>query len=161
MRKLGVILSGSAIVISIAAFILSISESIRNAEFQRISVVPHLTVFFYHADYVGWDIVNDGLGPAKIKSFKIYSNDKEIDHPSWLTIGHGLNEDHLIWSYPAPGTWYEVGRKPIYKFAKGTKSADKLMSGLRYRIRFEVCYCSLYDDCWLFTQERYNNLPTC
>ena len=160
MKRLELILAISAVVISLSALTLSFTESRRSSEYKRLSVIPHLKVIFYHADFVGWDIINDGLGPAKIKYFKIFSDGKEVSHPYKLRKLHHLDK-YFLWSLPTSGTWHKVGRRPIFKFKKNSDSANKLISGLRNRISFKVCYCSIYDDCWLYTKEVYNELPSC
>jgi lipoprotein signal peptidase len=60
------------IIIALCSLILAIHEGYEARKFKRLSVMPELLVSFYHNNKgAGWHLFNGGLGPARIKWFKI------------------------------------------------------------------------------------------
>jgi hypothetical protein len=124
-------------------------------EHDRLSTRPIFRLAYFHNDTgAGWRIVNSGLGPARIRGFKVFVDDvpqKPVENFSeviqnafhldaqanitflnpWAgsILPAGLPDEALAWLPPGP-------------------DADKIEAGQK-RISFEVCYCSIYDECWL------------
>jgi hypothetical protein len=155
-------ISLSSVVIALSALGFAISEGRSNQSFQKLSVQPSVTIFFnWDEKNAGWYITNRGLGPAIVKSFRGISDGAEIQHPLNIAKYYEL-ENVYLWTTPSPGTWFEAGqRDPLLTFARNTESAEKLISGLREKIRFEMCYCSIYKECWLFTENTYAEPEHC
>jgi hypothetical protein len=57
------------------------------------------------------------------------------------------------------GTFYQAGFEgPLIKIY-GTKAPAAFRKAFD-RMRFEVCYCSLYDECWRFALPAYSTSRT-
>jgi hypothetical protein len=155
-------ISLSSVVIALAALGLAIFEGRSNQSHRELSVRPSVTIFFnWDENDAGWYITNKGLGPAVVKSFKGVADGMEVQHPLQVAKKYDL-KDVKYWTSPTPGTWYKAGeRDPILTFARNTETAEKLISGLREEIEFKLCYCSIYDECWLFTKDTYSEPKHC
>ena len=137
---------------------MTIYEARASREHDRISVWPRIyqTVSDSAKRYIR-TVTNVGLGPAIIRSFEVQV-DGVVTH-SWEQV-----VDSVLKARPRPNltTFYS-------SFGKGsvllpgahldllTISSDSLSSVLvaaEHRIRSTICYCSVYDECWLARSDR-------
>lgn len=117
----------AALLISICALFLTISQSRATRRHNRLTVRPHLTSFTEQtADATRRDLVavkasltNNGLGPAFIESFQILVDGIPVDveHPSDV---NALVEKDFPLDVIADENWYSVLRKG-YVLAKDEK----------------------------------------
>jgi len=74
-----------AIIVACIAIIISINQGISQKEFERINKQPLLNIEFIKVDDAtkkGIRLSNLGFGPAIIKSFKYYLNEKDVGNAS-------------------------------------------------------------------------------
>ena len=79
--KLEHIISTSAVVISIAEFILSITQSCSTIRHYHVSLEPRLHAYFSNEeqrDRFGIYLINNGLGPAYLTEFQVYLDNKPV-----------------------------------------------------------------------------------
>jgi hypothetical protein len=107
--------------------------------------------FFFTKEGSGWMLANAGLGPAIVRWFTVYVDNEP--QRTWndvlkkLDIGTTLFEFNVV--YPGdpirPG---ETGGR-IFWIAPGPQS--DALTAKRGRVRLEICYCSIYEECWKLT----------
>ena len=119
---------------------------------NRLSVRPKLILsFIYKDDGNGWLMENEGLGPSRLRAFRVLIDGKEQDPKTdlWTLIINGLKlpagpDYHYIG--PQVGFTQPVGTQVIFWSPRGVGS-DALMAQ-HARVSIQFCYCSIYDECW-------------
>lgn len=151
-------------VIALCSLGLSIYEARMSRRHDRLSVRPRLSVSFDFNDKgTGWTLINDGLGPARIRGLKIVVNGTQQRpteyFPEILAI---LNlplppENGLTFANIDAGENIPSGSGGPYikpwLIVTPSKAADALRAVWRH-VDFEICYCSIYDECWLLRDKK-------
>ena len=106
-------------------------------------------------------ISNAGVGPAIVKNFTVYYDGKPYRNPyrlvkdccgyvvkdrdpATLAPGSGLSQ-------PIEATVIKAGDAITYfkmELAAGNESVWRKLEKARYRLSFDVCYCSVLGECW-------------
>ncbi len=149
----------SAVLIGVCALAVSLyqatimrEQSQLMREHQRASVWPNVAV---ENSYTGDDfqlrLVNTGIGPAKIGAVRVTFDDEPLQ--TWTELIRRV--------YPARRIGYyhsKVGDRvlPAGDFEKvfavsEDAVADSLQTHIE-RLAVEICYCSVYDECWRYAQ---------
>jgi hypothetical protein len=125
----------------------------------RASVWPYLVSGFNYADFgerLGFElhIQNNGVGPAIVQSTVVKLDGKPVKH--WndvietLMKGHAGETAHASFSglhgiVVPPSTNRETDVPAI-------RTSDAALGKALYeatdRLGVDICYCSIYDDCW-------------
>ena len=163
--KLEHILSTAAVVISIAAFILSITQSCSTIRHYHVSLEPRLYVYFSNEeqrDRFGFYLINNGLRPAYLTDFQVYLDNQPVSPAAFgdfqsLLEKLNLNPLCFVWVYYAKGTALENGKEHFLIRARKPQadecSIDKL--GLFYanrkRIKIVLAFESIYGDKFTYT----------
>ena len=143
-----------AVLISISTMFVYLYQSSLMKTQQKMSVWPHLTFGpSWDHDHLALNLTNKGIGPAIIKKVKIVINDVQIDgiHELMKHIPDSLKSE-FTYSSLWPGQVVMAGE--VIQFFKNTNPETiKYLLGLMENgnIKIEICYCSVYDDCWLST----------
>lgn len=152
----------AAAFIALFALIATIYSSCETRRNYRISVTPHAGMSFYkNKKGAGWKLFFGGLGPSQIKSFRVLvdGQPKTTWQETLLALGikdeaivRGIKREDLEYECSAP----DIGsiRRPatantLIWFMPGA-GAD-MLARETYRIYIEMCYCSLYEECWITT----------
>jgi hypothetical protein len=148
-------------VIGLSSLFISIYVAQIQRKHDRLSVQPHLNVSFWEGDTgAGWGIANDGLGSARIRGFRILIDG--VSQPftdRWFQLLAGpfhIPETKVTFGNPYVGTFVRAGDSPMLVLFHSGAGADILRSDY-HRIYIEICYCSIYDECWLATSKDVNN----
>lgn len=156
--------SALALVVSFLALSLSayqarqMSEQTRLMQSQaRASVWPYLSIGYSLSDagekrgYI-WQIDNDGVGPARIESVTMTLDGKPVR--GWGDVFRALYGDATVGA-----TYSQVYGKvlPPNTNRDTTIEAVHILDPAQARTFFDardrldmtICYCSVYDDCWI------------
>lgn len=136
---------------------------------------PYVSVTSSNSNFEGDEYVvfyarNKGLGPAKIQTAAAYIDDvaysswwpfiaelADVDRESGISIA--ISNSSIYGAVMSPEETVQLLR--LDRQARVTDQAgnevmdylsllQKFRSGIATRdVRFEVCYCSVFDDCWL------------
>ena len=140
----------TAIVISVCALVLSIDSARQDREHKRLSVRPVISISFsYTDDGAGFRARNVGLGPAIVKWFTVYVDD--IPRSSWTDVRAALgmtDTDFRFGLFHQEMIYQPDSQSATVFWYTNRESAQQLIANRR-RIRTEICYCSLYDECWV------------
>ncbi|HJT99442.1 MAG TPA: hypothetical protein VJ696_14085 [Rhodanobacteraceae bacterium] len=123
----------------------------------RAGVWPYLAIGYTLADEgekqgYTWRIDNDGVGPARIETVALTLDGKPLR--SWREVLHALYGDADV-----AATYSQIYGKvlPPNTNRETTIEAIRILDPAQARTfhaaqsRFEmtICYCSVYDDCWI------------
>jgi hypothetical protein len=146
----GLLVGLCAIGISVATLFVYIYQARIMQSQQHASVWPYVESSYSNVGGFYLQVQNKGIGPAIIKNAKFFLDDKEMDLDTLFNSLLGKKREQMSFQYS-----YVVGRvmapgesfKP-FSIPAGIYSA-KMDSALSKReFRFEVCFCSIYQDCW-------------
>jgi len=166
-----------AVFISVGAFAVSIYEANIMKQQQQImhsqqqaSVWPYmeskisLNIDSAYSSF-SIQIDNQGVGPAKIKSFQMFINGEEIE--DYSTIGDVMEkiwDDDIkmkAYSYSPPkGVIASNDSKQILEIKRSVVGLD-FFDLDKMNITFTLCYCSIYDQCWTVTEQNSEPLEGC
>lgn len=159
----------SALALAVSIFALAIGAwQTRLMQSQaRASVWPHLSIgYTYNSnmdeDGFIWRIDNNGVGPARIESVALTLDGKPMK--SWpavlMALGfHGemrVSTTSLAGEVIPPSLNRETAIETI---RVNQRDAAALFKAAVPRFRMDVCYCSVYDDCWIARKQDPNVQP--
>ncbi len=125
----------------------------------RASVWPYLAIGFSYSDFgehQGFELhlKNDGVGPAAVQSVTMSLDDRPMHHWDDVieAVMAGHNGETAKASYSGlqgivipPSTNRETD---VPAFRTLDKTLATAMFDARGHFRIDVCYCSVYDECW-------------
>jgi hypothetical protein len=144
-------MAATAQVIAISSLALGIIEWREARRQVRLTSQPSLEVMYYHNEQgAGWKIINDGLGAAKLRGFRILVDGERVDEDFENLVARvGLppsSDFHFL--KPMVGTRYAAGSSSVLVWFDAGSAAD-IVNRKWKSIIIQSCYCSLYDECWL------------
>jgi len=154
----------STTLIAISGLILSISLAVENHQYKRLSAKPILNISTYqNEEGVGFKLLSGGLGPAIYKWTEVQVDG--VPQKNWESVDSLLKISAIgdkIWGYFSPGASIQPGNSPKFYWKKPGPNAEKLKNEHK-RITIRLCYCSMYDECWLTIYKNGKSLsnPTC
>ncbi|MFZ0927495.1 MAG: hypothetical protein WAN11_02775 [Syntrophobacteraceae bacterium] len=121
---------------------------------QRLNAQPRFTyTFFWDETGAGWKIFNSGLGPARLRGFRILIDGKPVT--DFREVGTALGLPQPVpfrFTNPMVGERWAAGHENIlYWVAPGP--AEAALRQQWTRVNIQACYCSLYGECWLFSSD--------
>jgi hypothetical protein len=144
-------------VIALCSLILSVYGAYLARRHDRLSVRPLFVLSYsWNETGNGWRGANIGLGPARIRGFKVLVDgvsqkpDNVFANVIKRAFDLGPDSTNMHFSNLYAGLSIPVGQDVVLAWLPPGPSADKVLAGFR-RIKFEVCYCSIYDECWLYS----------
>lgn len=166
-RRMDRLMSYIAIFVAIIAALAALQEARSNREHQAISVWPYVQSFAgvnfgepteQFPDRFAFLVTNKGVGPAIIEDLTIARNGQT--YQSWSTLLYRLAEEKQVEgplaiseSAMEAGEVLEAGE---LRWIARTNNLDlarhaaQLVYGTE-EVTFELCYCSLYRECWRLT----------
>jgi len=141
----------AAVAIGVAAIVVSVVQVRIMREEQQASVWPRLGIGtgYTPGKYYEFAVHNKGIGPAVIKSVRAAVDGRPVT--SWGAAFQAMAGDRR-WSgsmtsvsqglIVSPGetvTAFRLVNRPLI---------DSLVEE-QGRLRFDICYCSVYDRCWV------------
>lgn len=141
-------ISLGATAVALIALCTSIWDGCENRDYLRRSNEPQMIVSFFHNEGgSGYLIGNAGLGPARIGWLRAFVDDIEVF--SWLEVGRALGlKSNPAFQHVNPALTYKPG--PLSKlFWVKPGPLDQELQANRRRIQLRICFCSLFDECWI------------
>ncbi|CCQ10044.1 hypothetical protein PALB_9090 [Pseudoalteromonas luteoviolacea B = ATCC 29581] len=132
----------SALMIGLFTAIISVYSAYIDRQYARASVWPKLELYRSYSDSTfSYGIANKGIGPAIINYATVQVDGQFIKH--WVDIP----EFELITQSHFGTTTMIPGQELLPLKYKGADVVAIL--ALDKRIKIEICYCSIYDECWV------------
>lgn len=146
----GLLVGLCAIGISVATLFVYIYQARIMQSQQHASVWPYIEWSHSNVDGFYLQVQNKGIGPAIIKDAKLFLDDKEVDLDILFNSLIGKNHEgmsyqtsYVLGRVMAPGESFKV-----FNILEGTYATKMDSAFTKRNIRFEICYCSIYEDCW-------------
>ncbi|WP_068547721.1 hypothetical protein [Thalassotalea crassostreae] len=141
-QKPEMIVALSALLISIVTAIVGIYSAYIDRSYARASVWPRVEIYrSFSGDKFEYGVTNSGNGPALIKYAVVEYNSKAIKTWSEVPKLGNYSQSHISTKILSPQNIIN----PISYRGENIEAyltADK-------SIDIELCYCSIYDECWL------------
>lgn len=147
------IVSGAAIFISLCTLAVLLYEANLMREQQRASVWPYVEVGpRVKNDEVGIVVINQGIGPARIRSMRVAVDGTPVQ--TWSSVFAALGVDAAPNSVTTingrvlPAQSEEMVVEVEVGSAEQREGLIATMLSDAPRLAIEMCYCSVYDECW-------------
>ncbi len=146
----GLLVGLCAIGISVATLFVYIYQARIMQSQQHASVWPYVESSYSNVDGFYLQVQNKGIGPAIIKDAKLFLDDTEVGLDTLFDALIGKKREKMSYQ-----TSYVLGRVmapgesfKAFSISESIYSA-KMDSALSKRnFRFQICFCSIYEDCW-------------
>lgn len=136
------IVAFSALVIGIVTAFTSIYSAYVDRQYARAAVWPRLEIFrSYTEDTFSYGVNNSGTGPALIKYAKVRDGDRYIKSWSDVEAFREFTQSHIGLRTLSP----QSNITPLIYKGENAMEFNKADAN----IKLELCYCSIYDECWL------------
>jgi hypothetical protein len=163
-RDIGDIASFVAVSLSVLALAASAYQSMLMRDQTRLmqvesraSVWPSVAIgendtHTSTEDLFTWRADNNGVGPAKIESVQVSVDDKP--YRTWKEIGAMLVPDHPFHAQQSSINGIvlpaSLNRETTIEMVKLTDPVlARAFHDAQSRFKITICYCSVYDDCWI------------
>jgi hypothetical protein len=144
------IIALSALFIGLVTAFTSIYSAYVDRTYSRASVWPRLEIFrSVNVDSFSYGIANNGTGPALIKYAKVKSGTQYLQRWSDVKQFNNIRQSYMSNRTLSP-------QKAITPLSYKGESV-KALKNVDDTISIELCYCSVYEECWLIDRE---NTPT-
>ncbi|MCJ8318374.1 MAG: hypothetical protein MJK12_01990 [Colwellia sp.] len=132
----------SALLIGLVTAFTSIYSAYVDREYARAAVWPRLEIFrSFSGNSFSYGVTNSGTGPALIKYAKVQDGSKYIKMWKDIESFNNIRQSHIgNRTLPPQDTITPVSYKG--EDAKILAKADNSIS-------IELCYCSIYEECWV------------
>jgi len=141
-KKPEMIVAFSALLISVVTAIVGIYSAYIDRSYARASVWPRLEIFrSFGGEKFEYGVTNSGNGPALIKYAVVQYKSNAIKYWGDIPSLPNFTQSHLSTRILSP----QNSIKPIVY--RGEKS--KVFLKADEFIDIELCYCSIYEECWL------------
>lgn len=146
-RSPEMIIALSALLISIVTAGVSIYSAATDRAYAKASVWPRLEIFrsFSTNKSFEYGVTNNGTGPALIKYAKVKYDSTFIK--KWKDIP---NFEEFIQSHTGTRILPSQGVITPLKYKGGN---TKLFFDADKKISITLCYCSIYEECWITDRE--------
>jgi len=149
----------SALALAVSIFALAIGAwQTRLMQSQaRAAVWPHLSIGYTYNSNVDdngfiWHVDNNGVGPARIESVTLTLDGKPVKHwrDALATLGFDremrVSTTSLRGEVIPPSLNRETAIEALRVNQRELAAAIKQNAT---RFGMDICYCSVYDDCWV------------
>jgi len=153
-RSASPLLALTAIVLSLAALTVSVFEVSTIRDEQRIQVWPYIELaWHYDSDGFAIQATNKGIGPARVRTLDLrYEGTRytELDRLVLATVGEENAFSYDLYSTTNPSRSVMSPDETAVLFSVPWEPRTRLLAE-RWNgtIGIEMCYCSVYDECWV------------
>lgn len=166
--------TGAVLVISLLSLWVAIGSEDANQKMVAASSWPFLQINTSNGDGEGhsvliFGVANSGVGPAKVKSLEVFWKGKAYPDSGALTkaccgyevprvdlaAANGVVPQGLMSSARIAHTVIRAGDSNPFLTLALTAQNGPVWKALdrerRSNMRFRICYCSVFDECWIDT----------
>jgi hypothetical protein len=147
------ILSVSAVVAAAAAVLVSVYQAQLARAQQKAAAWPYVTQgnSMVRGQPYRWLVQNAGVGPARVRSFEVLVDRRP--QRTWSQAVRALSGDAdpgLVYSHLGRGSVILPGATVEALVLPADEPATmRFYVGAQTRLAGRLCYCSVYDDCWV------------
>jgi hypothetical protein len=162
-------LAASFLALSIGAYqarIMNVQTQLMQKQ-ARAAVWPYVSIGYSISDQgeklgYTWEIDNDGVGPARIESVTMSLDGKPMH--SWDEVFRAIFGNAAV-----PATYTQFDGKVIAPNTNRETTIDamriltleqaKVFYKAQDRFKMAICYCSVYDECWIANRQESQVQP--
>ncbi len=149
--------SGLALAVSIFALAIGAWQTRLMQTQARASVWPHLEVGYTYNSNVDengfiWRIDNNGVGPARIETVTLTLDGKPMQNWPQVLQALGFKGERRVSTTSLAGEVIppSLNRETAIETIRVNERETALVfKNAVDRFRMDICYCSVYDDCWI------------
>lgn len=158
----------AALAISLISLWVAVGTEDANRKMVAAASWPFLQLDTRNADPQGrpdiaLSVINSGVGPAKVESFELGWNGKAYsgstaylkDCCHRLQIPYPAKPGQTpVFTGGVAGTVIRAGESRQFlemQLGPDNAAAWQALNRARFQTRFRICYCSVFDECWLST----------
>ena len=147
------LLAITAIILSLAALFVSILEISAIRDEQRVQVWPYVEIKeSYSGEGFSLTVINKGIGPARVRSVAVRFEGKEYENLDELilnSVGEENAFSYDVYSSSNPSRSVMSPGQEIILFGVPWEPRTRLLlERWGQNIEIELCFCSVYDECW-------------
>ena len=179
-RVIELVIAGAIVVISLASLFTAVYQSIIMRRTLEASVWPRVEWENsnydeeHRANAIIFGLANRGVGPARIARVEILFNGKRMGNENVLLlaccVGGGTQEERSVtlkrltgrtFTSTLDGVALTPGQERIlFQFDRPVDDSLALavwdrLNEIRDELELTVCYCSVFDDCWITRARAY------
>ena len=150
------------LVISLALAYFSFVQADASRKMQRTETWPYVS---YSTDNtspeakneISFSLSNDGVGPARLEEMEFIYGGRPMKDPREFVIACCAGNQHVIFTSARVGGVLRPGEKRDFiRLAKTDQNAAiwERMNDQRWKVVVRTCYCSIFDDCWVFDSRK-------
>jgi hypothetical protein len=159
--------SAVALVISVIALGVNLYQTRLQLTQSHAGVWPYLAI---HTPYAydtredatfHWVVQNNGVGPAIVKSTRVTLDGRPMRR--WYAVFDALLQGRQRFGSflePVNDQVIPSGAKINAVSVSGAAGAN-LLHDAEDRLDMAICYCSVYDDCWITSLHRHEAVASC
>lgn len=143
----------AAVAVSLLTMFVYIYQARIMQQQQHVSVWPYIewTMTIRTDEGLYLSVMNKGVGPAKIQKTRLLLGDSVVaDYRQMLrTITHGKSDSLSILGSVVNNRVIGPGEeiKLFHIWGADLTKIDGMFESLK-QIKYTICYCSVYDECW-------------
>lgn len=143
-----------AVLISMSALAVSILDTTTQRSESRAAVWPHISIGGrYDSEGFRLAMINNGVGPARVRwsSFKLDGEPiTDLDQSILDTVGAEMAFSYDVYLSGSMNQGVLASGDDFRFFYVPWEDRTRaLVAAWSGRVSIEVCYCSVYDDCWI------------
>ena len=141
-----------AVLVSLTTLALLVAQTRLMQTQARASVWPHVSIgFSSNQTGFAWVVSNNGVGPAVTHAVQVHVDGKAL--PDWPSVLSALQINAKVGISQLSGTVLTPAEnsRDLYEIMRmqAGESATAMTAAAMTRVEIELCYCSIYEDCWL------------
>ena len=160
--RISTITSSLALAVSVFALAIGAWQTKLMQGQARASVWPHLAIGYTYNSNVDEDgffgrVDNNGVGPARVQSTTLALDGKPMQHWSEVLLALGFEGKRRVSTSSLGGEVIppSLNRETAIDAIRiNEKDIAAAMKAAATRFDIAVCYCSVYDDCWVARWQR-------
>lgn len=163
-RQMETIVGLSALFVSLVAVFIAVYSAMTDRAYARASVWPYLEVLHSNSQSgksLSISIENVGVGPARVKYVTL-----EYDGKFYRSWDELIRESNRGESYQFRSSY--IGSRTIasQRNIKAIETSlpafyEMIYSSNVDKFQLNICYCSIYDDCWLLEKNGVKAVEEC
>jgi hypothetical protein len=149
----------SALVIGVVAMVISAYTAYLQRNQARLAAWPHVQ-FGVGADF-RLTVANKGVGPALVKRVDVRLDGQPLQNWAQLLAATAGPGQHAFNHTTLNRMVLTAGESAVVLELPDADVRQKVQAA-RARITSELCYCSVYDECWIVDSENDTRpVPAC
>ena len=151
------------LVISIALAYFSFVQADASRKMQESETWPYVSYGTSNSspevkDEISFSLSNDGVGPARLKEMELLYKGKPMRDPvdflraCCAATARAVSKNLTYTTEDIDGVLRPGEQRRFIRFAKTDENAPlwNQLNEERWKISVRTCYCSIFDDCWVF-----------